>query len=184
MYDFYQKAINGGTEDVLLESSENKNVYDWSPDGRFILYAVQNAKTGNDLWAMALSKWDPSKRALSESFFKPDENLIRAAVEEKSEAIRLASEALRSIEQARGKLSDLDAEQLRYWFEKLRDSAELWRYLSELYLRHRQVSGSAAPLLEAMKDLADSMPGSNRWSLRFWRARIFSIAGSASRRKT
>ena len=26
------------------------------------------------LWAMALSKWDPSKRALSESFFKPDEN--------------------------------------------------------------------------------------------------------------
>ena len=105
------------------------------------------------LWAMALSKWDPSKRALSESFFKPDENLIGRMIEEKSEAMRLASEALRGIEQARGKISDLEAEQLRYWFEKLRDSAELWRYISELYLSHRQVSGGAAtdPLLAAAR---------------------------------
>jgi hypothetical protein len=103
------------------------------------------------LWAMALSKWDPLKRKLSESFFRPDEDLIRLAVEEKSEAMRLASEALSSIEQARGKISYPEAEQLRYWFEKLRDSAELWRYLSELYLRHRQAASPPDTLLVAAR---------------------------------
>jgi Tol biopolymer transport system component len=59
VYDLYWKPISAGNDEVLLESPENKNVYDWSPDGRFILYAVQSAKTGNDLWAMALSDRKP-----------------------------------------------------------------------------------------------------------------------------
>ena len=52
--DFYQRALSGSTDEVLLESDENKNIFDWSPDGRFILYASQNPKTGNDLWALPL----------------------------------------------------------------------------------------------------------------------------------
>ena len=54
LYDLYQKAISAGTEEVLLESNENKNPFDWSSDGRFILYAVQSAKTARDLWALPL----------------------------------------------------------------------------------------------------------------------------------
>ena len=55
LYDLYQKPVTGGgVEEALLESSENKNIYDWSPDGRFILYSSQNPKTARDLWALPL----------------------------------------------------------------------------------------------------------------------------------
>ena len=38
-YDFYQKASNGiGSEDLLLKSDEPQYPFDWSPDGRFLLY--------------------------------------------------------------------------------------------------------------------------------------------------
>jgi Tol biopolymer transport system component len=53
--DLYEKAVDGaGTESLLLESPEHKNIYDWSLDGRFILYGPQNSKTGQDLWALPL----------------------------------------------------------------------------------------------------------------------------------
>ena len=37
--DLYQMSASGAApEELLLESSMNKNIHDWSPDGRFILY--------------------------------------------------------------------------------------------------------------------------------------------------
>ena len=53
-FDLYQKSLSGGAEEVLLESSENKNLSDWSPDGGFILYANQSPKTARDVWALPL----------------------------------------------------------------------------------------------------------------------------------
>jgi hypothetical protein len=36
---FTERSVNGvESEDRLLQSTESKNLYDWSPDGRFILY--------------------------------------------------------------------------------------------------------------------------------------------------
>ena len=34
--DLFVKSLDASAEEVLLESSENKNISDWSPDGRFI----------------------------------------------------------------------------------------------------------------------------------------------------
>jgi len=96
----------------------------------------------NALWNHALSKWDASKRGLSKSFFEPDEALIQRARAEKEEAFQLATEGLSQIEQVRQHLTELDYQRLRYDFEKLRSTAELWRHLLELYLRHRQVASS------------------------------------------
>jgi hypothetical protein len=96
----------------------------------------------NALWNHALSKWDGSKKRLSESFFEPDEELFQRTRAEKEEAFQLAAEALSQVEQVRRNLTEPDYQRLHYDFEKLRDTAELWRYLLELYLRHRQVASS------------------------------------------
>ncbi|HEU5254374.1 MAG TPA: protein kinase [Vicinamibacterales bacterium] len=52
-YDLYLQDV-GGVEQPLLKTEYNKNVYDWSPDGRFVLYAVQNPTSRRDLWALPL----------------------------------------------------------------------------------------------------------------------------------
>jgi Tol biopolymer transport system component len=53
--DLYEKPVAGaGTESLLLESPEHKNLYDWSLYGRFILYGPQSSKTGQNLWALPL----------------------------------------------------------------------------------------------------------------------------------
>jgi hypothetical protein len=96
----------------------------------------------NALWNHALSKWDGNKKELSKSFFEPDEALIRRASAEKEEAFQLALKALSEIEQARPELTEANFQRLHNDFEKLRDTAELWRYLLVLYLRHRQVASS------------------------------------------
>ena len=95
-----------------------------------------------------------SKRKLSESFFHPDEQLIAAAKQEKAEAVKLAGDALGEIRGAREKLSPIEYQRLRYWFEKLRDTAGLWGHLTELYLRHHMLGAGhdeavLPPLLEA-----------------------------------
>jgi hypothetical protein len=96
----------------------------------------------NALWNHALSKWDREKRSLSESFFQPDEDLIAKTKREKQEAIELAVEGLSEIHQAHQSLSDVDYHRLRCDFEKLKNTAELWGHLLELYLRHRQIAFS------------------------------------------
>jgi Tol biopolymer transport system component len=52
--DLYEKPVAGAGESLLLESPEHKNIYDWSLDGRYILYTSQSSKTGEDLWALPL----------------------------------------------------------------------------------------------------------------------------------
>jgi eukaryotic-like serine/threonine-protein kinase len=52
--DIYVKPTAGGNAAPILETSENKNLSDWSPDGRFILYSNQSRTTDRDLWALPL----------------------------------------------------------------------------------------------------------------------------------
>jgi Tol biopolymer transport system component len=52
--DLYEKPL-GGTETLLYESAESKNPLDWSPDGRWLLFAVQNPKTARDLWVLPMT---------------------------------------------------------------------------------------------------------------------------------
>ncbi len=54
VYDFYQKPANGsGSEEVLLQSTENKYPNSWSSDGRFILYS--SAQNNGDLMVLPVS---------------------------------------------------------------------------------------------------------------------------------
>ena len=53
--NLYQKDATGaGKEEILLKSDSNKIPMDWSPDGRFILYTVNDPKTKIDLWVLPL----------------------------------------------------------------------------------------------------------------------------------
>ena len=56
VYDLYLKPASGARdEELLLKSSENKAPTSWSHDGRFLLYAVQDAKTTKaELWVLPL----------------------------------------------------------------------------------------------------------------------------------
>ena len=110
-----------------------------------------------NLWSHALSKWDARKRDLSEAFFSPTDELIERCNAEKREAVLLASECLPVIQNERKNLSLMQYERSRYGFEKLRDTAELWGHLLELYLRHRQVASS--PPKPELLEAALSKPG-------------------------
>jgi serine/threonine protein kinase len=53
--DLYEKSVSGGAEAVVWESPETKNVYDWSSDGRWLVFATNNQNTARDLWALPLT---------------------------------------------------------------------------------------------------------------------------------
>jgi Tol biopolymer transport system component len=48
--NIYQKSSGGGAEEPLLKAGENNYPTDWSPDGRFLLYATMKG----DLWVLPL----------------------------------------------------------------------------------------------------------------------------------
>ena len=53
--NLYETAVSTGgasSETLLIETAEHKNTWDWSADGRYILFSVQSSDTGNDLWAL------------------------------------------------------------------------------------------------------------------------------------
>jgi dipeptidyl aminopeptidase/acylaminoacyl peptidase len=53
--DLYQKASSGvGPEEELLADGLDKIPFDWSPDGRFVLFAAIAPQTGPDLWLLPL----------------------------------------------------------------------------------------------------------------------------------
>jgi serine/threonine protein kinase len=55
VFDLYQKPATGaGKEVLLLKTDLPKNPTDWSPDGKYILYAVNDPKTSFDLWVLPL----------------------------------------------------------------------------------------------------------------------------------
>src|SRR5262249_29290124 len=50
-YDIYQKATNGaGQDEPFLENPNRKGPYQWSRDGRFVIYGEVDAKTKFDVW--------------------------------------------------------------------------------------------------------------------------------------
>src|SRR5262249_40979775 len=54
-YDLYIKpAIGPGSEELLLASGQDKRPLDWSPDGRFLLYADIDSKGRVDIWALRM----------------------------------------------------------------------------------------------------------------------------------
>jgi hypothetical protein len=49
----FQRGSGGvGTEELLLKSTLQKYLYDWSGDGAYLLYSVVDAKMGRDLWLL------------------------------------------------------------------------------------------------------------------------------------
>jgi serine/threonine protein kinase len=53
--DLYMKSADqADAEQPLLETAENKNLGDWSPDGRYIAYTSQTPTTARDIWALPL----------------------------------------------------------------------------------------------------------------------------------
>jgi eukaryotic-like serine/threonine-protein kinase len=53
--DLYQKPINNaGSEEPLLKNAQSKLPYDWSSDGRFLLYREIDPKLSWDLWALPM----------------------------------------------------------------------------------------------------------------------------------
>jgi Tol biopolymer transport system component/predicted Ser/Thr protein kinase len=53
--DLYEKPADGGRdEELLLKSGEDKGATSWSPDGRFLLYIVNDPKTKRDVWVLPL----------------------------------------------------------------------------------------------------------------------------------
>src|SRR6516165_12719718 len=55
-YDLFEKPTTGtADEHPLLVTPQAKSPLDCSPDGRFLLYSVQDPKTGSDLWALPLT---------------------------------------------------------------------------------------------------------------------------------
>jgi Tol biopolymer transport system component len=54
-YDLYQRSITGGKEEVLLRSDLSKIPFDWSLDGRYLLYGIRDAKGKGDLWILPMT---------------------------------------------------------------------------------------------------------------------------------
>jgi serine/threonine protein kinase/Tol biopolymer transport system component len=53
--DLYQKDAGGAArEQPLLKTPLRKGAFDWSADGRFLLYSVEDPKTKLDLWVLPL----------------------------------------------------------------------------------------------------------------------------------
>ena len=56
--NLYQRASNGtGQDELLLESKDPKTPWDWSRDGRFIVYAVRRLTAGgeaDDIWVLPM----------------------------------------------------------------------------------------------------------------------------------
>jgi Tol biopolymer transport system component len=49
------KSTDGaGREELLLKDSQVKSPNDWSPDGRWLLYRINDSASGADLWALPL----------------------------------------------------------------------------------------------------------------------------------
>jgi Tol biopolymer transport system component len=56
VYDMYVTNTDGtGGQKLVLASEHAKTSLDWSADGRFLLYAVQNALAERDLWALPVT---------------------------------------------------------------------------------------------------------------------------------
>jgi serine/threonine protein kinase/Tol biopolymer transport system component len=59
LLDLYTKVVgSGGPDEVLFASKEAKNLDDWSPDGKYILFSTQSPTTARDVWAVPVDGAD------------------------------------------------------------------------------------------------------------------------------
>jgi Tol biopolymer transport system component len=57
-YDLFEKGASGASDEqplLLAPHDQNKVALDWSPDGRFLLYDLEDPTTGYHLWALPLT---------------------------------------------------------------------------------------------------------------------------------
>ena len=63
--NLYQKASNGvGADEVLLQTQENKYPFDWSRDGKYVIFVNQSPKTRLDIWALPLEPSNASEKLI------------------------------------------------------------------------------------------------------------------------
>jgi serine/threonine protein kinase len=62
VFDLYEKPASGaGTEELVLDSDQNKFAVDWAASGDHVLYVSNDAELSYDIWA--LPRWDRGERA-------------------------------------------------------------------------------------------------------------------------
>jgi eukaryotic-like serine/threonine-protein kinase len=54
VFNIYIRRLGRTEDESLLQSSENKIVYDWSPDSQFIVYGTTNPQTKKDIWLLSM----------------------------------------------------------------------------------------------------------------------------------
>ena len=70
-YDIWIKPASGtGTEELLLGTPNVEYPLDWSKDGRFLLYARVDPKTGMDIWALPMTGNDRKPVVVSNTSFE------------------------------------------------------------------------------------------------------------------
>ncbi len=53
LLDLYWKTVgSSGPDETLFVSKEAKNLSDWSPDGKYVLFSSQSPTTARDVWAL------------------------------------------------------------------------------------------------------------------------------------
>jgi Tol biopolymer transport system component len=56
-FDLYMRAANGeGEEELLFKSNEDKFPFDWSPDGKFLVYNTGGGGDDYDIWILPMSR--------------------------------------------------------------------------------------------------------------------------------
>jgi hypothetical protein len=69
--DLYVRPSNSGTtEELLLETPNDKWTQDWSRDGRYLLYREQDPKTGFDLKALTMTGGERTSIAVANTRFE------------------------------------------------------------------------------------------------------------------
>jgi Tol biopolymer transport system component len=59
LLDLYSKVVgSSGPDEVLFASKEAKNLSDWSPDGKYVLFSSQSPTTARDVWAVPVDGTD------------------------------------------------------------------------------------------------------------------------------
>ncbi|MBS1810885.1 MAG: serine/threonine-protein kinase, partial [Acidobacteria bacterium] len=81
--NLFQKAANGlGQDELFLRSTYTRRAFDWSTDGRFILFGEGNPQTSGDLWVLSMEgerkSWPWLNTTAAENYprFSPDSQWI------------------------------------------------------------------------------------------------------------
>ncbi|MDX1440348.1 MAG: DPP IV N-terminal domain-containing protein, partial [Rubricoccaceae bacterium] len=78
-FQFYRKTVASSEPEVMIyENPDRKNAYDWSADGRYLLFHANDSTSENSIWMLDLEKSEA--RRLTEQgtscfrpYFSPDE---------------------------------------------------------------------------------------------------------------